>query len=495
MAFKTDESFLEKLTMGAVGTRRVAEYLAEHGHEIVELERYTTSNKIWSIKVKRLRLPDLLCLRCGLRVEARAKSKLEIKLSDSPNVSGREWGAGLQEEDLIALVACRTEGDEIVASDYVALFSVGALRDAVDRSRLGPPKSAGEGAERDRTWPSTSAKRPGRVLEVDERRIRVEWAEGGTYTFRRSDERPFAYVVAGDEFGEGDRLIQGAVRGLADPDCEGETWDPSGTLQSEDPIEVYASVKALGLVGSESAIESLRALVDSSADERIRLEGLGALTRLGIEEATTVLLERAMDAKTGLDMAMEAVLILSELRAEDGAGALAQVASEQSLPDELRAAAVWGLGVTGMNVPNEIVAFLGDESDLLAAHAVVAIGSSLEEVDAEAVADLLQQSEREAASAAKVLARQGPVGVRVLLRAVNDGEESARVWALYGLGLMDRGEIEAAAGSDVAEELASTLEPMWRGSQAWISEDDVVSLVNFVGRQTSHVTIVRKNSD
>lgn len=108
MSFKADTSFLRFLTMGALGTRHVIEELQAAGFRPVELERYSTSNKIWSTKIKRLRLPDLLCVRTGLRVEVRAKSKLEIKMSHAPNNAERHWDAGLRDEDVVALVVCTT---------------------------------------------------------------------------------------------------------------------------------------------------------------------------------------------------------------------------------------------------------------------------------------------------------------------------------------------------------------------------------------------------
>ena len=63
MGFKTDWSFLDKISMGAVGTEAVIEQLNQMGHRVIELERYCTSNKIWATKIKRLRIPDLLCLQ------------------------------------------------------------------------------------------------------------------------------------------------------------------------------------------------------------------------------------------------------------------------------------------------------------------------------------------------------------------------------------------------------------------------------------------------
>jgi hypothetical protein len=84
MGFKTDTSFLRFLTMGALGVQQTMKQLAGMGFEPIELERYCASNKIWMTKVKRLRLPDVLCVRTGLRVEIRAKSDLKIRMSDAP---------------------------------------------------------------------------------------------------------------------------------------------------------------------------------------------------------------------------------------------------------------------------------------------------------------------------------------------------------------------------------------------------------------------------
>src|SRR2546427_10221655 len=78
-SFKSDESFLEKISIGAIGTRRVFENLKKQGHHPLELERGSMSFKIWkTVKIKRIRVPDILCVRCGRRVESRAKTKFEV---------------------------------------------------------------------------------------------------------------------------------------------------------------------------------------------------------------------------------------------------------------------------------------------------------------------------------------------------------------------------------------------------------------------------------
>lgn len=103
MGFKEDADFARFVSMGVVATDAVRNDLRDtHGHQVIELERFAMANKLWQTKVKRLRLPDLLCVRCGLRVESRGKSQLGIILSHS---DGRAWDAGgTRDEDLFAVV-------------------------------------------------------------------------------------------------------------------------------------------------------------------------------------------------------------------------------------------------------------------------------------------------------------------------------------------------------------------------------------------------------
>src|SRR5712692_4804511 len=117
--------------MGARGSAAVARYLTDNaGHRIVELGRYTMANKLWATKVKRLRLPDLMCLWCGVRLEVRSKSRLEIKVSDSSTPS-REWDAGLRDDDLIAFIRCDSIEGATIAHPPPQCFTVAAMRQTV----------------------------------------------------------------------------------------------------------------------------------------------------------------------------------------------------------------------------------------------------------------------------------------------------------------------------------------------------------------------------
>ena len=118
MAFKQDEDFLRYITMGAEGSAAVSRNLRDvYGHTTIELERYAMANKIWATKIKRLRLADLVCLSCGRRVEARAKSDLRVRMSHS-NADGRNWDAGLRDDDLCAFVPCGRDHVILLTSDH-----------------------------------------------------------------------------------------------------------------------------------------------------------------------------------------------------------------------------------------------------------------------------------------------------------------------------------------------------------------------------------------
>src|ERR1700730_13269349 len=141
MGFKEDASFARFLTMGAVGTAAVARDLRDRfGHRPIELERFSMANKIWTVKVKRLRIPDIVCLKCGRRAESRAKSTLEIKLSDS-ETEGRQWhGGGMRVDDLYAFI--HVDSSTLPPrADLPAYFTLGALQSTAELARRGARKA------------------------------------------------------------------------------------------------------------------------------------------------------------------------------------------------------------------------------------------------------------------------------------------------------------------------------------------------------------------
>lgn len=152
-SFKTDESFLEKLAIGAIGTQKVIEDLKHQGHVPVELERGSTGYKIWkTIKIKRVRVPDILCVNSGIRVESRAKTNLVISMSHSSADETRGWDFGLKDEDFAALVVCEKSGEgpvDWLADNNVQYIKISDLRKALEDNKViqEKPKGAEEGFE------------------------------------------------------------------------------------------------------------------------------------------------------------------------------------------------------------------------------------------------------------------------------------------------------------------------------------------------------------
>ena len=109
LSFKPDSSFFRKIVIGAVGARAVCENLAQYGHQLVELERGSTNSKLWKdVKRKRVRIPDLVCVHCGTRVECRAKTEAELTMSHSPTDAERAWDFGMVDADWIAFPVCQS---------------------------------------------------------------------------------------------------------------------------------------------------------------------------------------------------------------------------------------------------------------------------------------------------------------------------------------------------------------------------------------------------
>ena len=325
MGFKGDTSFLRFLSMGAAGARRTIEQLRAAGFAPIELERYCTSNKIWATKVKRLRLPDLLCVRTGLRIEVRAKSDLKIRMSDAPSNPDRRWDTGLRDDDVTALIACFDDNGTPAPADEAVFFTVGDLRVSAETSTLGPPKSASEGAERDRTWPSYVPKKSGEVQSVraDQLRILLDAEDGGpprsqTYNLRGK----IAYVRVGDRFVGGASVLAGTPpRRASLSTYRHNTYNPLAHLNAVSAVDRYAAVKSLPFRPDlkSMAVSSIESRLDEETEERVLLEAAGAGSALGSAKAVD-LLAAMLWSQERADLRMEAVLILTELRAPGARG-------------------------------------------------------------------------------------------------------------------------------------------------------------------------------
>lgn len=485
MGLKADTSFLRYLSMGAIGVRQTINQLRATGFTPIELERYCGSNKIWATKVKRLRLPDLLCVRTGLRLEVRAKSDLQIKMSDAPTNPERTWDAGLRDDDVAAFIAIVEDEAGQRPADQAVFFRIKELRDAVAQSRLGPPKSASEGAERDRTWPAIIPSGNGIVQAVTAEKLIVEIEREGraprrqTYTLNGKS----VYARPGDAFQGEVSILAGTPARLANlPAFANREYDPLAELRAASAVDRYAAVKALPHRADlrDRAVPALEQLLRIEQDERVVLEAAGSSAALGSdlgqERIAAVLWGEGRN-----DFRMEAVLILTELGSPFARNELIRIASDERFAEnEIRQAAVWGLGKAGLRAYDEILPFIDDQNEDLAAHAIVAFGSDTPEAVIRTLTrELIEGEPRSAAAASEVLKLIGnETTLRVLIEAAEDGSE----WVLATLGRLPPEIVRpAVAGTKLMAQLAPML--LLSESSNWLATEDRVIDIAFLTKQ------------
>ena len=491
MAFKADDSFLRFLSMGAAGVHQTMAKLRSRGFEPIELERHCGSNKIWATKVKRLRLPDLVCVRTGMRVEVRAKTNLKIRMSDAPDNPDRVWDAGLRDDDVVAFIACfGTEKGPRTADDAV-YFSVRALRGSAGRSKLGPPKSASEGAERDRTWPAYVPGRAGMVLDVTSDKLILEWrsADGrpsGRYSYPRRGNA--VYVGSGDTFGAKAAILAGAPPALANLSVHLQhRYAPIDALRATNAIDRYAAAKALPLRDDprDRVVAALERLIIRESECRVALEAAGSAAALGSELGQEQVRRYVWDNQERPDLRMEAVFILTELGASTFTREhLNRIAADPRFDgDEIRQAAVWGLGKAGVKSYEDLLPFIDDLDENVALHAITAFGADTSRLVIDRlVRDLLTRNPRRAPAACEALRIIGSADVLQALVVRAGIGHSAPDWILATLGRLSPEMVRTQLRGST---LLKRIEPMLLtapGSQ-WLASEALTSDIAFLMKQ------------
>ncbi len=470
MGFKEDADFARFVSMGAVATDAVRRHLNDvHGHRVAELERYAMANKVWQTKVKRLRLPDLLCVRCGRRIESRGKSQLGIVLSHS-DAQGRGWDdGGMRDNDLYAFLRVDLTPPEPHTSEPVYFRTVD-LRAVVDHTKESDRKATSEGSEVTLTWKTWVPSRSGRVVEIDaEDRILCEWDSGNTYRYYQWKTWPtrHLYVQPGEAFVAAETMVAGIAPNDDAPICAGDIWDPADELTNADPADRYTAVRGAGLLGRDDLSDILESVAgDDAEDWRIRLEATASLARFDPDRWTDSLAAIALDPESDLEHRMESVFILSEIPTDSAARALNRIAgTDEPETSELRSAAVWGMCQGVVPASETALPFAVDTDDLVALHTIAGIPELPDSVIPRLLEWLEEPDVRKAATAAHLLMRHQ--AVRALLQAATRGG-SARLWALRALGDLPPELIRDVGGDLLTDDIEEALDPLWVGQSDWL---------------------------
>lgn len=476
-AFKTDESFLEKIAMGAIATKATITHLSGQGHEPMELERGSTSFKIWkAIKIKRVRVPDILCLRCGRRVESRGKSDLEITMSHSTSDPERGWDHGLDDDDVVALVPCENTGSgplEWKASHPIQYLRVKDLRRSFAAHEVVArrPKGAGEGFELRVSWPAAVAKAVAAVEDVNAKtiRLRKDTGRAGSVRLVRGKVKLAPLVKPGDRV-ERHQIVASVVPVTSVFPCAGGA-DVAAYIRLSRSVALsdrYTAVKALSRFPGE---EATRALVERMQDERehvyVRVDAAAGLLRRGHPDSLAFFEARLHDEY--LPHRLEAVIVLGEVGTPEATRLLIRTLRDGGQHPEIRAGAAWALGEVGSR---EALPVLVESFAALETVIKVEAARGLAKLARVHLGDVLGMlpggTAEQRPGIAWALSKAGGFGVDQILSALVD--DDARHWVAYVVGTQDKEamlpQIEALARRDPEVYFAVTV--LWKILSSWV---------------------------
>ena len=483
--FKSDDSFLRKLAVGAAGTNATIDRLKAMGFNPIELERGSTGFKIWKkIKIKRVRVPDVLCLNTGLRFESRGKTKLEISMSHSLNDPKRAWDAGMRDDDLVSIVVFEQNDDSPVDLQQISpthFVSVNDMRKAFAAGQVSitQPKGVEEGSEIRVMWTCAAANQRSVVFAVESGRITltpIPEARRQSIQLSRSKGKItlLPQVNAGDTV-EANQIVASVVPVNTKLQCPTSVSEAYfiDKLASVNLSERYAAAKALRYRGYTTAKPVLESrMTDADEDIYVQLEAAAALAAYnepnGWEFMENKLRSPVMTVP--LETQLETVIVASEIPKSRSEQLLIEVLRDSQRDDELRAGAAWALGQFASATSATALVDTFNSSPLEvkveAARALLRIA----EPQIPHVIDLLKNGDpAKRDGLAWVLARTGKFNPSDM---VVGADENLRKWMSYVVGYgkdkFVQSDVEAICKADPEVYFAASV--LWQIVASWVND-------------------------
>ena len=483
--FKSDDSFLRKLAVGAAGTNATIDRLKAMGFNPIELERGSTGFKIWKkIKIKRVRVPDVLCLNTGLRFESRGKTKLEISMSHSLNDPKRAWDAGMRDDDLVSIVVFEQNDDSPVDLQQISpihFVSVNDMRKAFAAGQVSitQPKGVEEGSEIRVMWTCAAANQRSVVFAVESGRISltpIPEARRQSIQLSRSKGTItlLPQVNAGDTV-EANQIVASVVPVNTKLQCPTSVSEAYfiDKLASVNLSERYAAAKALRYRGYTTAKPVLESrMTDADEDIYVQLEAAAALAAYnepnGWEFMENKLRSPVMTVP--LETQLETVIVASEIPKSRSEQLLIEVLRDSQRDDELRAGAAWALGQFASATSATALVDTFNSSPLEvkveAARALLRIA----EPQIPHVIDLLKNGDpAKRDGLAWVLARTGKFNPSDM---VVGADENLRKWMSYVVGYgkdkFVQSDVEAICKADPEVYFAASV--LWQIVASWVND-------------------------
>ena len=496
LAFKPDASFFEKIVRGAVGTREVCADLAHAGHDVVELERGSLDTKLWKdVKRKRVRIPDLVCLRCGQRIESRAKSKADLSMSHSQGDAERAWDFGMVDSDYVAFPICDSGQKFFWSSgklgedasywherDWSRWRLAGTINYFLVSSFRASPytkvvtKGVTEGSETVVSWPATFSTRDGTVEAISENRVAIRRTSDGhlyTWTIRNGQT---VFVNRGDSV-HFNQVIASTVAPMSRSQLACPAHLPSGhiesLLNSRERTQRFTGVKLARLLREpvyQSAIESLTR--DTEEDIYIRLEGMSYLASVCGQPVRNLFSSHLNSADQQTQL--ETVIAIGETATSEAVELLSELLDQPHHPYFLRSAAAWCLGqIGGVRAVDKLVSlFSGVDLQLReeALERIVSLGRSTVPTLLDRIAGADSDT---AAGCAEALRQQQPLPndtIESLVAAVRHPGRLSN-WSVWLLGNLPREQMAPTIAElqDSAPQLHYAISLLWSFMESWIA--------------------------
>jgi len=492
--FKSNASFFRMLAVGAVGARAVQEYLNSFGHDIVELERGSLTTRIWrEVKRKRVRIPDLCCTRCGVRIESRAKTNADLSMSHSPSDAERAWHYGMLDSDWVAFSTL--SADEGVWSSgglhdqrslwrertlatwqvkgWINLFTVASFKRVAPKQLK--PKGVSEGAEVQVKWKARFAPSSGRVVAANGERLDYLLDDDPSKPrhFRlATDERPF--LATGEHF-QPNQVLAGQVEPLtiAASRCVGgcDINKIAQMLTSRERTVHFTGCKLARLAKATGLVNEVRELAeDSEEDAYVRMEARSYLCEVAGDSADEQF-RMILLANADEQMRLEAAVTLAETRTPTSFNLLRTVLEDTTQPLLLRSACAWGIGCHGTKEAAEIlVQAFADvapeicEEALGALHDLGTVGFD------PLVKGLEAPSAAIAAGAAESLRRIRSIPAKDIAALA---ERSSSTWPTWTLAHLSREAVApyVQALQSKRPEVHYAISVLWNFLESWIAND------------------------
>lgn len=483
--FKSDDSFLRKLAVGAAGTNATIDRLKMSGFNPIELERGSTGFKIWKkIKIKRVRVPDILCLKTGIRFESRGKTKLEISMSHSLKDPRRAWDAGMRDDDFVSIVVFAQNNDSPIEVKQISPVHFVSVRDmrqafAAEQISITQPKGVEEGSEIRVMWPCAPANQRSIVSAVTHGRISltpISKARKQSIQLNRNKGKIILIPqVNVGETVEANQIVAAVVPVNTKLHCAASVSEAYfiDKLASVNLSERYAAAKALRYRGYTLAKPSIETrMTDADEDIYVQLEAAASLAAYddpkGWEFMENKLRSPVMTVP--LETQLETVIVVSEIHKSRSEQLLIEVLRDSQRDDELRAGAAWALG---------------QFASAVAASALVdTFNSSPLEVKVEAARALLRIAEPQIPHLVDLL-KDGPPAKRdglswVLARIgkfnpsdmINKDDQNLRKWISYIIGYgkekFVQDDVDSICKADPEVYFAASM--LWQILASWVND-------------------------